>query len=149
MKPHEQSLLTAITLAVKLSGNESAAELKAVINDAVADSDQQDVLPLQEDLAVWLKLSLNQASTRLEASRQLWDRIQGQGYTLIDVPATIRRQVFGGSLDIQRRLNSGRQMRLLIRKFRDAVHMIIVIGMLIALAWAAWIVWMMYQAAGS
>lgn len=146
MENGEQKLMVALTLGAKLTGKETAAELQSLIDKLTVASEQQDVLPLQEDLAEWLSISLQRTHNRKQASQRLWERIQSRGYTLVDVPTSLRRQCFGGSLDIQKRLNTGRWKRILFRKLRGFARTVLTLIAIAIVAWVAWRAWEYYQA---
>lgn len=145
MEHGEQQLMIALTLGAKLSGTESAAELQSLIDDLTFASEQQEVLPLQEDLADWLKISLQRTHNRRQASVRLWERIQSRGYTLVDVPTILRKESFGGSLDIQKRLKTGRWKRILWRKIKGFTRTLLTLIAIAVLAWIAWQAWEYYQ----
>ncbi|MEZ6126172.1 MAG: hypothetical protein R3C49_23835 [Planctomycetaceae bacterium] len=137
--------MIALTLGIRMQGHESAVELQSLLDHAHLIADQQPVLPFQQDLATWLKVSLDEVETRQAASVRLWDCLQERGYSLVDIPVNLRKKVFGGSLEIQKRLTPGRWRRIVLRKLTRALRTLIFLIAVTAVLVGLWYAWQIGQ----
>ena len=138
MLDHEHNLIVALCLGKELSGNERAEELNQILEAENAVAVEQPVRRLQEDLADWLKTSLAHVHSRQAAATRLWSVIEERDYSLADIPVKFRRQAFGGSLDIQRRLGKRPLHERLLRSVFGLLRLLITLAVIAAAALWAW-----------
>ena len=138
MLEHEHNLIVALCLGQELTGDESPDELNVTLKAENAAAVEQPVRRLQEDLADWLKTSLAHSHSRQDAATKLWSVIEERGYSLADIPVKLRRQAFGGSLDIQKRLGRRPLHQRLLRSVLAVVRPLITIAIAGAIAWWLW-----------
>ncbi|MEO2013845.1 MAG: hypothetical protein ABGZ53_05685 [Fuerstiella sp.] len=138
MEDSERSLLIVLCLGVQLSGDETDVEIRTVIEDESESAESEKINPLQKELGRWLKVSFAARESRQDASLEMWEKIDRQGYSLADVPARLRRKAFGGSLNLQKRALSSSPFSRLIKKVVAFVRQMIIIAILAAIAWFAW-----------
>ena len=137
MQPYERNLFIVMCLGHELTGNESTEELADILDRVSETSHDQPVLPTQEEVAQWIGISLAHCQNRQAASVRLWDRIKGSGYSLADVPVRLRRQAFGGSLEIQKRLGRRPWHQRLLRTVGGILKTLITLAMVAAGIWFA------------
>ena len=138
MEAYERNLIIALCLGTELSGSESKTKLEEILDRLNSEADGRGIQPLQEDLAEWLKLPLENCNSQQDASLKLWKRIDERGYGLADVPTKIRRKVFGGSLDIQKRMGRRPLHVRLLRRVSDLARTIGGIAVLVGVIWLIW-----------
>lgn len=138
MQPHERNLFISLCLGIEWSEEESAEDLEGLVADTMQASAAQSPVSLQHEVARWLQLSLEDCESRKAASVKLWDRVQNRGFTIIDVPAPIRRTAFAGNLNPQKReYRKGWLGRLTDSVRALAIRLIVIVGLVAALWFAA------------
>lgn len=137
MEVYERNLFIALCLGLRLQGDESRTQLDLTVREQSALATRNKVQPLQDKLAEWLDISIARCTNQQEASLRLWSRIDENGYGLVDVPMKLRRQAFGGSLKIQKRLGKSSWHVRLRRKLLSALKTCLLLVLLAAVVWAA------------
>ena len=113
MESHEHDLFKGLCLGVRLTGTESSSQLEALLEDMTEVADREILVSLQEAVADWLGISIDDCDSRLEASARLWSTVEYKGYSLVDVPARLRQMAFGDDRVMRRRAwRAGRRERL-------------------------------------
>ena len=138
MLEHEHNLIVALCLGKELSGDESPDELNVILEAENAAAVEQPVRRLQEDVAEWLNASLSHSHSRRDAATRLWSVIEEREYSLADIPVKFRRQAFGGSLDIQKRLGRRPLHQRLLRGLATMLRPLITIAVLGGVVWWLW-----------
>ena len=135
MEDNERSLLIVLCLGAQLSGHETDDEIRTAIEDTSASAESEKINRLQKELGRWLKVSFAASESRHDASLEMWERIDRQGYSLADVPARLRRKVFGGSLNLQKRALRSSPFSRLARNVAAFVRRMVIIAVLAVIAW--------------
>lgn len=138
MEDHERNLFIALCLGLRLKGSESVHQLRDILEEVSVVSDSTKVQPLQDDLADWLDTSIARCQSQQAASVRLWTKIDEAGYSLVDVPMKLRRKVFGGSINIQKRHAGNTGFRKIVRTAIAFVVKLVVVFGAAAAAWLAW-----------
>jgi hypothetical protein len=131
----ERSLFIVLCLGIGLSGNETDDEIGKVIEETSETAESEKINGLQKELGRWLKISFAASETRQDASLEMWEKIDGQRYSLADVPARLRRKVFGGSLNLQKRAMRGSPFSRLAGNVMAFVRQMLIVAVLAAIAW--------------
>jgi hypothetical protein len=131
----ERSLLIVLCLGVQLSGHETDDEIRTFIEDTSASAESEKINGLQKELGRWLKVSFAASESRQDASLEMWEKIDRQHYSLADVPTRLRRKVFGGSLNLQKRALRSRPFSRLIKNVTAFVRQMLIIAVLAVIAW--------------
>ena len=135
MEDSERSLLIVLCLGIQLSGDESDDEIRTVIEYTSESAESDKINPLQKELGRWLKVSFAASESRQDASLEMWEKIDRQHYSLADVPARLRRKVFGGSLKLQKRALRSSPFSRLVKNVVAFVRQMMIIAILAAIAW--------------
>lgn len=135
MEDSERSLLIVLCLGAQLSGHETDDEIRTVIEENSASAESEKINRFQKELGRWLKVSFAASESRHDASLEMWEKIDRQGYSLVDVPARLRRTVFGGSLNLQKRALRSSPFSRLVKYVRAFVRRLVIIVVLAVLAW--------------
>lgn len=134
MQDYERNLFISLCLGIELTGLESPAELMLLLEDVTAAAQQQQPNSLQQDIADWLKISIDGSENRQDASVRLWNRIENRGYSMVDVPASIRRTAFAGDLNPQKReYQRGWPQRLKESLRSMAVGVVVIVALIFGL----------------
>ncbi|MDG2129202.1 MAG: hypothetical protein P8K08_14485 [Fuerstiella sp.] len=137
MEDTERGLLIILCLGVQLSGDETDDEIRAVIEKASRSAESDKINRLQKELGRWLQISFAACQSRHDASLEMWEKIDRQGYSLADIPGKLRRRVFGGSLKLQQRAMRSSPFSRLGRKISAFVRQLLILAVFAALAWYA------------
>ena len=138
MESHERNLFITLCLGIRLDGTESRSQLDETLRELATVAIKNPVQPLQDELADWLDISISRSDNQQDASSVLWNKIDEQGYSLVDVPMKIRRQAFGGAIDIQKRFGKRPWHQRVSRKLLSLAKLITTVTILAGVIWMAY-----------
>lgn len=138
MESHERNLFISLCLGIRLDGTESKSQLDELLRNLAIVAWNCEVQPLQDDLADWLDVSIARCKNQQDASLRLWNKIDEEGYSLVDVPMKIRRQAFGGTVDIQKRFGKRPWYARLTSKLLSLAKIITTVTILAGVTWIAY-----------